>query len=230
MEANDRVITKVEAESRRTGRYRIEVDGEYAFSVHEDVVVKFRLVKGASLSVELQEDVLAEEERQAAYRYAIRYIGRAMRSGKEVRDKLKEKGYGPALIRHVVERLQEQGFVDDAAYAEALANQRLKHNRKGRLWIRHELAKKGISKQEAERVLAELDPEDEREQAWQLAAKRWPSIKGEPRDRLRKLMAFLLRRGYPSDIARSVVARMRDQAREADGFGLDDLEPGMDGD
>lgn len=209
------VITTVEAVKRPPGRYRIETSDGETFTVHEDVLVKYRLIKGAVLSEELRGEVLVEEELQAAYRYAIRYLGRAMRSGKQIRDKLKEKGYAPELIRQVLARLTEQKLVDDAAYAAALASQRLRHNRKGRLWIRHELAQKGIGKAEAERVLEELDPEEEREQAMQLALKRWPSIKGERRDRLRKLYAYLMRRGFPADTVRSVVQRM--PAGEADG-------------
>lgn len=215
MEAQERIITKVEAEPRRPGRYRVEVDGERTLSVHEDVVVKFRLVKGARLSAETERAVLEEEERQMAYRCAIRYIGRAMRSAGEVRDKLAAKGYAPELVRHVLERLRDQGYVDDAAYAHALAAQRLRQNRKGRLWIRHELARKGVGKEEAERALAALDPEDEREQAWQLAARRWDGLKGEPADKLRKVYRLLLRRGFPAEVARSVALRLKERHADA---------------
>lgn len=210
MDGQNREITKVEADSRRSGRYRIHVNGEYAFTVHEDVVVKFRLIKGATLPDSLEREVLKEEEQMAAYRYAVRYIGKAMRSAKEVRDKLKEKGYSPDIVDEVLKRLNEQRFVDDAAYANALATQRLKHNKKGRLWIRHELSQKGVSKQEAERVLEQLDPQEEWEEAWHLARKRWPSIKGERADRLRKVMALLVRRGFPAEIARSVARKLRE--------------------
>lgn len=222
--AGEPIITKVEAVKRQPGRYRIEVNGEEAFTVHEDVLVKFRLIKGAVLTDALQRDVLAEEEQHAAYRHAVRYLGRAMRSSKQIRDKLQEKGYAPGLIRQVIQQLTDQGYVDDAAYAAALARQRLNQNRKGRLWIRHELAQSGIDKEQAERVLQEIDPDDEREQAMQLARKRWPSIKGDGRTRRHKLYAYLMRRGYPADTARSVVRRMPVGDGDDDGTGFEEAD------
>jgi regulatory protein len=222
MGPDDRVITKVEAEPRTKGRYRIDINGTYAFTVHEDVLVRFRLVKGASLPEELQREVMEEEERQAAYRAAIRYIGRAMRSAGEVRSKLESLGYAPEWIRHAIERLKEQGYVNDAAYAAALANQRLALNRKGRLWIRHELARKGIGKQEAERALAALDPREEWEQAWLLASKRWPSMKGDGTQRVRKVMILLLRRGFPAETARSVAMKLKEEHEIGGEFDLSD--------
>jgi len=222
MKPDDRVITKVEAEPRHKGRYRIEINGTYAFTVHEDVLVRFRLVKGASLPGELQREVLEEEERQAAYRAAIRYIGRAMRSAEEVRSKLESLGHAPDMIRLVIERLKEQGYVNDAAYAAALASQRLSLNRKGRLWIRRELARKGIDKQETELALAALDPRVEWEQAWLLASKRWPSVKGDGPQRVRKVMNLLLRRGFPAETARSVAMKLKEESETGCEFDLPD--------
>ena len=43
------IITKVEKQKRGKHRYNIYLNEEYAFSVHEDILIKHRLNKGESL-------------------------------------------------------------------------------------------------------------------------------------------------------------------------------------
>jgi len=219
------VITAVEAQQRRPHRYNIDINGEFAFAVHEDVVVKYRLLKGTVITDQLQQEVLAEEELNGAYRYAIRYIGRAMRSAKEIQNKLKEKGYTPEAIQYVVEKMRREKYVDDELYAAALTKQRLQMNKKGPLWIRRELKHKGIDKSQIEEALSEWSKDDEQEQAWALASKRWPSAKGEFPDRLRKIIGLLQRRGFTSDAVRFVTDRLRRSASsdDVDGFEFDEF-------
>lgn len=211
-EQAQQVITAVEAQQRRPHRYNIEINGEFAFAVHEDVLVKYRLMKGTVITDQLQLEVLAEEEWHAAYRYALRYIGRAMRSVKEIRDKLKMKGYSAETIQTVLDRLQQENYVNDAYYAAALTKQRLQLNKKGPLWIRRELQHKGIDKSKIDESLSAWSKEEEQEQALALASKRWPSIKGEFPERLRKIMGLLQRRGFTSGAVRYVTNRLRENA------------------
>ena len=126
MEPDDRVIVRVESDPRRKGVYRIVLNDGHSFAVHEDVLVRFRLVKGATVSEQAEREALEEDGRQRAYRDAVLYLGRAMRSAGEVRARLQAKGHAPDVIDRVMERLEEQGLVDDAAYAEALAGQRFR--------------------------------------------------------------------------------------------------------
>ena len=204
----EQIITAIEAQ-RRPGRYNLSINGEYAFSVHEDIVVKYRLLKGVVITDRLRQDVLAEEEINAAYRSAIRYIGRAMRSSQEVRVKLKDKGYNEASINVVIQRLVEQRYIDDEVYASALARQRIRSNKKGPLWVRRELSQKGIDQTSVEQAMTQFNKSDEYDQALELASKRWRSIKGELPDRIRKIMSLLQRRGYTSDTIRKVTQQLR---------------------
>lgn len=203
------IITLVESQKRNSHRFNIYLNDEFAFSTHEDVVVKFRLLKGTILTEQLRHDVLAEEELNAAYRVAIRYIGHAMRTTKEVQDKLINKGYSLDIIDVVIKRMAEHQFVNDEFYASALARQRLRTNKKGSLWIRRELIQKGVDKSKVEQALTQFDPSDETEHAWQLAIKRWSITKGEKLDKLRKIIALLQRRGFTPHAVRAVSDRLR---------------------
>ncbi len=202
-------ITMVEAQQNHSQRYNIYINDEFAFSVHEDLLVKQRLLKGNLLDDASIQRILAEESLDAAYRSAIHYIGRAMKTAKEVERKLIMKGYSEELAIEVVHKLREQGYIDDEFYASALARQRLHANQKGSMWIKRELGQKGVSRSEIEQAIAQFDVEDEQAQAWELVCKRWPRTKGEPAARLHKMMGLLQRRGFAQDAVRYALARLR---------------------
>jgi SOS response regulatory protein OraA/RecX len=84
--------------------------------------------------------------------------------------------------------------------------------------IRQELLQRGVGREDVEQALGELDGQVEQEAALALARKRWPSTKGNDRERKMKLMGVLLRRGFPSGVVRSAVQQA---ATELGGAGSD---------
>lgn len=196
-------------------RYRISF-GNYAMEVHEDVMIKYRMIKGAVFTKSELEDIVSADERQRAYADAIAYLSRKPRTAYEISFRLREKGWGEETIQEVVERLGREGFVDDAAYAQEWASQRVKNRGKGKLWVRHELRQKGVSKPLIEEALDEVSEDEEISSAMQLARKKWQGTSGEPADKMRKTGAFLLRRGYSGAVVSKVV---RELSRR-DGFSV----------
>lgn len=204
------VITKVERQQRGANRYHIYINDEYAFTAHEDIVVKYRLLKGAVLTEQIRDAAMHEEQRHGAYRSALRYIGRAMRSKREVEEKLRSQGYDEETIAATVRRLIEQKWIDDGEYAAMLARQRMKVNKKGSLWIKRELAQKGVDRSQIEAALGQFDSDTEFEQAWKLAKPRWERDDGEPAKKLRRLAGFLERRGFAPDTIWAVLRKLED--------------------
>ncbi|MDT2237281.1 hypothetical protein P7H19_14695 [Paenibacillus larvae] len=86
-------ITKVERQKRSKHRYNIYLDEEYAFSVHEDIMIKHRLLKNEEVETSRLQEIMLDEERQSAYLKAIKQIGIRPRSMHEVRQKLGRDGF-----------------------------------------------------------------------------------------------------------------------------------------
>lgn len=128
---------------------------------------------------------------------------------------LKRKGYAADVVEACVERLRTRKMLDDSAYAKRFTEQRAAGQRKGRMLIRQELLQRGVDRQEVERAIGELDGEVEREAALALARKRWPATKGNDRERKMKLMGILLRRGFPSGLARMAAQQAAAEAGES---------------
>lgn len=220
MSISDSVITAVERHPKTASRYLIFVDGQYAFTVHEDVLVKHRLLKGERVEADKLRRVMEDEEQQKAWSEALRQVGRRPRTEKELRQYLRRKGYLMPLIDRIVRRLKEQRYLDDADFAAAWTEQRIYSQKKGRMLIRQELQQKGVCQDMIRHTLEQVPADDERRLACELALKKWQQTSGDAAAKKRKTAAFLMRRGYSAQIAavavRQAAEAFREQADEGD--------------
>ncbi|WP_248548830.1 MULTISPECIES: regulatory protein RecX [Paenibacillus] len=197
-------ITKVERQKKSDHRYIIHF-GAYNMTVHEDVMIKYRMITGNSfMKADLVEIVVADE-RQRAYVEGLRYLERKPRTAMEMTRRLRQKEIGETIIAEVVQRLQEERLLDDPLYAKQWAEQRIANQRKGKMWIRQELREKGIDKTLISEALENITPEQELESALETGRKKWNLIRGEASDKRRKTGAFLMRRGFSGDMVRQVI-------------------------
>ncbi len=197
-------ITKVERQKKSDHRYIIHF-GAYNMTVHEDVMIKYRMITGNSfMKADLVEIVVADE-RQRAYVEGLRYLERKPRTAMEMTRRLRQKEIGETIIAEVVQPLQEERLLDDPLYAKQWAEQRIANQRKGKMWIRQELREKGIDKTLISEALENITPEQELESALETGRKKWNLIRGEASDKRRKTGAFLMRRGFSGDMVRQVI-------------------------
>ncbi len=111
------VITAVERQPRQKGRYLISF-GEYTLSIHEDVMIKYRMLKGNVFTKQELEDIVVADEKQRAYVQALKYLERKQRTRKELADRLREKEYTQAVIEHALQRLEQESLINDELYAK----------------------------------------------------------------------------------------------------------------
>ncbi len=202
-------VTLLEPQKNSRSHYNVHIDGEYAFSLHEDVIVRHRITVGRELDEETISCLREDQQWQRAYSDSLRMIARRPLASDEVRKRLERKKYAREHIESVIAALISQNYIDDRQFAAAWTEQRIFSQQRGRQWVKQELAQKGIPKPLIREALERIDPEDEYETAFKLAAKRWRQTSGDDAARLRKLAAFLLRRGYSRQIAIEVVRKIR---------------------
>jgi regulatory protein len=83
--------------------------------------------------------------------YAVKSLGRRMRSESELRRLMKTRvepeESGVAKIEKVVLRLKEYGYLDDANFAETYTRLRQENEKFGQRRVRQDLGRKGISQE-----------------------------------------------------------------------------------
>jgi regulatory protein len=131
--------------------------------------------------------------------------GRA-RSRSELATKLRKRGVPEEIGTRLLDRFEEVGLVDDAAYAREWVAQRQAGRGLARRALAIELRKKGIDDETAREALAEVDAEDEVEAARALVRRRLRSVRGLPEDKaVNRLVGMLARKGHAPGTAYRVV-------------------------
>lgn len=204
------------------GRYLIYCEGEDepVLAVREDVLIRHRLLKGAELDAERLADIRREADEDEARRAALASLGRGGRTRRELELYLRRRGFAGETAKAALDALEREGWLDDGRFAASFARSRAESHYKGRNLIRSELIRRGVSRKTADEAIGGLDPETERRAAVRAALRKWPSLKGERRDRVRKLAQYLYRRGYTGSVVREAV-----RAAAGDGADGEDVIP-----
>jgi len=131
--------------------------------------------------------------------------GRA-RSRSELSDKLARKGIPAELGERLLDRFEEVGLVDDAAFARSWVQARQSGKGLARRALSQELRRKGVDDEVAREALDEVDPDDEIEAARALVRRRARALARLDRDTaVRRLSGMLARKGYPAAVCFRVV-------------------------
>ena len=153
------------------------------------------------------------DDYSAARLLAERYIDYQRRTSAEVRRRLGRGGFEEDLVERVVAELEVAGLLDDAKFSVDWVESRARRKGFGASRLASELRARGISKEETESALEQLDADSELENALALARKRL----GLPLDThqaahpaactpddKRRLAGYLQRRGYNWGIIQQV--------------------------
>jgi regulatory protein len=83
------------------------------------------------------------------FNYAVKALGRQMRTEADLRRLMKTRvqpgEQGEATVAHVVARLLEHGYLDDAAFAETYARLRQENQKLGQRRVKQDLQHKGVA-------------------------------------------------------------------------------------
>lgn len=192
------VITALKIQKRNKERINVFLDGQYAFAV--DGMAAARLQKGQYLADDQIAQLQQEDERTKAYQAAIRYLGYRPRSRTEVQDYLQRKHFSDEVARLTIDRLLEEQYLDDVAFARFWLRERERFRPRGCRALRYELHQKGVADQVIDRALADVD---EYELAWAAAEaklNRWRKLDRETFTK--KVTGFLSRRGFNYEVVR----------------------------
>ena len=199
-------ITKIEIQKNKKDRVNIYLDGEYALAINAELIYKENLKVKDDVDISKLQEIAEKESYIRCKESAIKIIERSYKTEKEIRDKLKQKGYEEKQINNSIDFLKEYNFINDNTYAKAFIKDKL--SSKGSQKIKYDLMKKGIAKDIIEENLIKVDKNEEKEVALNVGRKKYESIRRKESDNYKlsgKLYRFLISRGYAYDIVKDVV-------------------------
>ena len=134
---------------------------------------------------------------------ALNLLSYRQRAERELRDRLSDR-FDPDVLDRAIDRLKEQGLVDDAAFARAWVDSRVRNSPRSARALVRELTGKGVARHLADAAVEDLDDRGTARTAADKFARRLADADYERFHR--RLWQHLRRRGYSAPIARRATA------------------------
>lgn len=200
--------------------YEVLTKSGKTYQVSEDILVKYRLLKGE----EIGGDVLRKIEKEAmldqAYQQVLNYLSYQLRSEKELVDYLKKKEVAPEGIHHIIGRLKDLELVNDRVFAESYVRTIIKTSDKGPFVIKQNLKKKGISDENIAIALDQLTDDSEEKIAMATAQKALRKYQKKSfKETKNKVRQHLQTKGFSGDVINIVMEELaleKDQETETE--------------
>ena len=196
-------ITEISPQKKDKRRCNVYIDGRFCCGLTLETAVKNRLKVGQTISPERLAQMQLESEKNTAFDKALTHLSATLKTEKQISDFLSKKGYLPAVIDYVLEKLRSYDFVNDREYAKAYVESAVK--RKGGRLIKMELRYKGIDEENIDGALDSLNEEEELQTANALLIK---YMRGKTADvqTLQKAYRHLMGKGFSYDVVKEALS------------------------
>jgi len=155
----------------------------------------------------------------------LRKLSAQARSRGELAKALADRRVPESAASGVLDRFEEVGLVDDAAFAETWVRSRQSRRHLSKRVLRQELIRKGVGRDEIDNALEQVGSDDEYSAAQELAAKKLRTMSGLERAvKYRRLAGALGRRGFGPGTISQVLSEVLDQDAVTDDT---DDDPGV---
>lgn len=203
-------ITDIRAQKNKK-RFNIYLDQKFAFPLSAEELVKSGLEIGQEISEEDIRILRYKDTKGKLYERVLRFLSYRPRSEKEVRDYAEGKlatrktpSFAKAsegkqkLVDEVIEKLKKQKLIDDREFARWWLGQRSRFRPRGKIALKIELKRKGVSQEIIEKII------NQKVNELVLAKKAIKKkVKGE-----QKITQYLARRGFSWETIRRVLAEI----------------------
>lgn len=199
------IVNRIEPLDKR--RSKVFLDGDFAFVLYKGELRRYQIEVGRELTEavyqEILEGVIGKRARERAL-YLLKFSGR---TEAELRKRLKSGFYPEQSIDKAIEFLKRYQYLDDYGYARNYIEVYGKH--KSVAELKGALREKGIEKEQINSLLEELEPDEEGQIRHILEKRRRKEAEVTP-ERMKKDIAYLMRKGYSYEKIRSVIGDMQD--------------------
>jgi len=180
-------VTRLVAGKKNPGRINLYLDGEFAFALTIDEVVKNGLKKGLELTEDRVVALKKTDDLNWAYTKILNFLSFRPRTELEVRARLKK--YEVTEVRSIdsiINKLKDRGYLSDLDFAKWFVESRTSNRPRSKQHLSAELRAKGVVQPVINQVLSNIDEAGPLEV---LIAKKATLSRD-------KLIHFLLRRGF----------------------------------
>ena len=200
------VVTQISELSK--SRYRLYLDGQFAFVLYKGELRQFQIKEGQELSEESYHHIMTQILPRRAKLRSMNLLQSRDYTRRQLEDKLKQGDYPQECIDEAIAYVESYGYIDDRRYAKDYIEYHLQTKSRGR--IETDLLKRGIAKEVIREVFDELGSlgveQDEFAIICDLLKKKKYCAETATKQEQQKMYGFLYRKGFRGDtIARALL-------------------------
>jgi regulatory protein len=145
---------------------------------------------------------------ETAYSKLVDWCNKGERCRHDIRQKLLRWQFEIDFIHRCITRLEKSNLIDDERFATAFAHDKSTLQRWGIRKIEQHLKARAIADEQIRQALEQLQADVHDANLKELAARKWPSIKGKNEfERTSKLIQYLMRKGFTYESIKKSLAR-----------------------
>lgn len=198
-------VTKIERQKHNNERVSVFIDGEYSFSVSDEIIIQYGIAVGMNVNSLPLKEITEEDEYKRALSSAFKHMSVSEKTEKQIVTHLLRKEFSQAVTQRVITRLKELNYIDDLTFAKNFVEHT---SGKGKRAVIFKLREKGVPDSIINEVIANMSEDSQLESAIELLKKQLPKLsKYEGYEKKRRLNDFLLRRGFDWSVAAEAIEK-----------------------
>lgn len=199
-------ITGIKNKDKQGKRVNIFVDGRLGLTLNAETAILEKLKIDSELDSARINKLTEDDQFRRCMDTAVRFLEYRPRSESELRDRLQRRGFIVDNIDSTINKLKEQGLVDDSSFARFWTENRESFSPRSQYFTRRELAQKGVAPEIAEEAVSSID---DTESAYRTALQRASRIRAvDYRDFRNRLGGYLRRRGFGYETINKTVEKI----------------------
>lgn len=136
-----------EISKRKGNRYLLKISNNNVletYLVYENMIIRYGFLSPRELSKSEYQIIKKDKTKDLLYEKALRFIEYKMRSISEVKKHLKKDKIDETSIKQVIDKLKQNGYLNDDLYAKNYINEKIDYDLVGPRYIKEKLILKGI--------------------------------------------------------------------------------------
>lgn len=142
---------------KKNNLYEITLSNNEKISLYDDVILKYELLLKKEIDDYLFKEICLYNEKIEGYNIALKYLNSKLRTEKEIRKKL--NNYSQDTIDYIVNRLKNDGYLNDLLYIKSYINDEINLKLSGPNKILNDLKKLGFKEDDILNYLNTFDKE-----------------------------------------------------------------------
>lgn len=184
-------------------KYKVKIEYEVLFVFYSDLK-RYGIKEGQDIACEKYESLIKETIIPRAKKKTLDLLLRADCSEAVLRRKLRLKGFPEYIVEEAINYAKRFNYINDERYAENYI--KYKGNTKSLRQIKIELISKGVDRKVIGAAVSESTDDEALERLIKKKVKKFESM---DEAEIRKLYAYLYRRGFDSELILSKIKELR---------------------